>query len=361
MRNLGAERGRETRAERALIARGDEGARLVDRKAVPGGEADLRQFVGDDGVGRQHLAQDVQVRHLRLDLLDLLLRRRGGLADRGAAAAGLAVAGLSHRGDQIGGAGLGIRDHGGVRRASRRISDGSISIRIGFQALRLIGPAESGCRQFHPRADPDHQIGVRPKLVGRRHGQPEFMRVGDDAAAAAERHDRRVDHLGEFEDFLARMDRAAADEDHRPLAALDQCGRRLDAVRIGLRGGKGSNDLGRADLRALGEHVPRHFQRNRAAAARQHFLKRARHHARAPCRDIRCGRPISRRCAASPAGPASRADGRGPCREIASAPGRSGTAPARCSRRRSAAPRSALSTPGPGTTLNTPGLPVDRA
>ena len=48
--DLGAERGRKARAERALIARGDEGARLVDRKAVPGGEADLRQLVGDDGV-----------------------------------------------------------------------------------------------------------------------------------------------------------------------------------------------------------------------------------------------------------------------------------------------------------------------
>jgi hypothetical protein len=39
--DLGAERGGEARAERALIARGDEGARLVDRKAVPGSEADL--------------------------------------------------------------------------------------------------------------------------------------------------------------------------------------------------------------------------------------------------------------------------------------------------------------------------------
>ena len=39
--DLGAERGRKARAGRALIARGDEGARLVDGKAVPGGKADL--------------------------------------------------------------------------------------------------------------------------------------------------------------------------------------------------------------------------------------------------------------------------------------------------------------------------------
>src|SRR4029079_19369984 len=38
--DLGAERGREARTERALIARREEGARLVDRKTVPGREAD---------------------------------------------------------------------------------------------------------------------------------------------------------------------------------------------------------------------------------------------------------------------------------------------------------------------------------
>ena len=103
MRDLGAERGRKARAERALIARGDEGARLVDRKAVPGGKADLRQFVGDDGILRQHLAQDVEVRHLRLNLLDLLMRRCRCLADRGAAAAGLLIAGLPHRCEQFAG------------------------------------------------------------------------------------------------------------------------------------------------------------------------------------------------------------------------------------------------------------------
>ena len=47
--------------------------------------------------------------------------------------------------------------------------------------------------------------------------------------------------------------------------------------------GKRLEHLGGADVRALREHVPRHFQRHRAAAARQHFLKRARHHGgRAP-------------------------------------------------------------------------------
>ncbi len=69
------------------------------------------------------------------------------------------------------------------------------------------------------------------------------MRVGDDAAAAAERYHRRVDHFGEFEDFLAGVDRAAADKDHRPLAAGYQRRRGLDPVRIGLRVGEGIERL----------------------------------------------------------------------------------------------------------------------
>ena len=61
------------------------------------------------------------------------------------------------------------------------------------------------------------------------------MRVADDAAAAAERHHRRVDQFGEFEDFLARVNGAAADKDHRRLAGRDQRGGGLDAFGIGLR------------------------------------------------------------------------------------------------------------------------------
>src|ERR1019366_8987013 len=99
MRDLGAERGGKARAQRALITRGDEGAGFVDRKTIPGGEANLRQLVSDDGVRRQYLAQNIQVSHLRLDFLNLLQRRRRGLADRGAATARPGVAGLSDRGE----------------------------------------------------------------------------------------------------------------------------------------------------------------------------------------------------------------------------------------------------------------------
>ena len=99
------------------------------------------------------------------------------------------------------------------------------------------------------------------------------MGIGDDAAAAAEGNCRRIKHLGKLEDILARMDGAAADKNHRVLAGLDQRRGGLDAVRVGQWGGERAVDLCLADLGALGEHVPWHFQRCRPAAARQHFLK----------------------------------------------------------------------------------------
>ena len=61
------------------------------------------------------------------------------------------------------------------------------------------------------------------------------MRVGDDAAPAAERHHRRVDQFRKLEDFIGRVNGAAADEDHRRLARRDQRRGVLDAVGVGLR------------------------------------------------------------------------------------------------------------------------------
>ncbi len=104
------------------------------------------------------------------------------------------------------------------------------------------------------------------------------MCIGDDAAAAAERDHRRIDGLGKLQNLLARMDRAAADEDHRPLAARYQRRRIPDAVRIGQRGREGIEHLRRAGRGALGEDVPRHLQRGRSPASRQHLLKGARDH-----------------------------------------------------------------------------------
>jgi hypothetical protein len=61
------------------------------------------------------------------------------------------------------------------------------------------------------------------------------VRIADDAASAAERHHRRVDQFGKLEDFITGVNGAAADKDHRRLAAGDQRGSGLDALGVGLR------------------------------------------------------------------------------------------------------------------------------
>ena len=60
--DLRAERGREAVAERALVARADEGARLVDREAAPRPVADLGALVDDDRVVRAARVADRQRR-----------------------------------------------------------------------------------------------------------------------------------------------------------------------------------------------------------------------------------------------------------------------------------------------------------
>ncbi len=106
------------------------------------------------------------------------------------------------------------------------------------------------------------------------------MGIADDAAAGAERDHGRVDHLGECEDVVARIHRARADEDHRRFARLDQRGCGLDAIRIGRGRGERFKRRRCGGFRALREHIPRHFQRHRAAAAGHHLLKSARHFGR---------------------------------------------------------------------------------
>ena len=143
----------------------------------------------------------------------------------------------------------------------------------GFLSRRPIGPAPAW--QLEPRADPDHQVGLGPQLVGRRQGQPELVVVGDDAAPAAEGHDRRVEHLRQRKHRLARVDRAAADEDHRMLRCGDQPCRLLDLVVVDGRRWKRIGAATCGGLGARAEDVPRHFERRRPAPARKHGLERA--------------------------------------------------------------------------------------
>ncbi len=234
MRDLGAERGREARAQRALIARGDEGARLVDRKAVPRRKADLRQFVGDDGVFRQHLAQDVQIGHLRLDRLDLLLRRGRSLADRGAAAVCLRVSALAHRREQFARPGLRVGDHSYVGRIAahfrrHRYRCGCDFSPSGRKGQRDIVANSSRVPMPIMRSVCGHSryaAAIVSPSSWALETMPRPLRnatTGASISSASSRISSR------------RVDGARADEDHRRLARRDQRRGVLDALGVRLR------------------------------------------------------------------------------------------------------------------------------
>src|ERR1039458_617403 len=65
-----------------------------------------------------------------------------------------------------------------------------------------------------------------------------------------------VEQFGKLKDFIARVNGAAADEDHRRFAAGDQRGGGLDPLRIGLRCGEQIERLCCGHVGALREHVP---------------------------------------------------------------------------------------------------------
>ena len=102
------------------------------------------------------------------------------------------------------------------------------------------------------------------------------MAVIDDAASAAERHDGRVDALRQRADLGGCVQSAAADPQHRRLRLVQQLRQRGDPVGIGQRVRMARQRILRRDLGRRGELVPRHLQRDRAGAARQHLLEGAR-------------------------------------------------------------------------------------
>jgi len=118
--------------------------------------------------------------------------------------------------------------------------------------------------------------------------------------SAAERHQARRS-VRQARGFHRGRQWRRCDEDHRRLAAGDQRGGGLDALVSGLRCGKRSNGFA-TPVSARCVNTSQAFPGHRPAPARQHLLECAADQASAPCRDIRCGRPISRNFAVWRAG-----------------------------------------------------------
>ncbi len=99
------------------------------------------------------------------------------------------------------------------------------------------------------------------------------MSVIDNAASAAERYHRRIDALGQRADLGRGMQRTAADPEHRRLRLVQQLRQCGDALGIGQRLRVAWQWILRGDFGRCAELVPRHFQRDRALASRQHLLE----------------------------------------------------------------------------------------
>ena len=95
------------------------------------------------------------------------------------------------------------------------------------------------------------------------------MAAVDHALAHAAGHDRRVEHLGDARDVLARALRAAADHDHRALRAAQQLGGALDRVLVDGAGVGLRRRRDQLDRRLARPGVHRAFQRHRTPPPRQ--------------------------------------------------------------------------------------------
>ena len=148
-----------------------------------------------------------------------------------------------------------------------------------FFALRRVGLQVAGDAIVEAHAEGQQQIGllnrgVDPGLAVHAHHAEVQRMVRGDAAEAEQRHrDRGFGLLGEGDDLLggARLDDAAAGEDHRPLRLANQLDRALEVGRrrpvirpiaAELRLGAVPVELARRLLRVLGD-VDQH--RSRAA------------------------------------------------------------------------------------------------
>ncbi len=100
------------------------------------------------------------------------------------------------------------------------------------------------------------------------------MAVIDDASPAAKRYHRGADAFRQRQDLRRRMQRTAANPDHRRLRRVQQLRQRLDLFRVRFGIGESRQRLLRRDLRRRGELIPRHLQRHRTAPPRHHFLER---------------------------------------------------------------------------------------
>ena len=150
-----------------------------------------------------------------------------------------------------------------------------------------------GLDALEARADRERHVDLGPQAV--RHGQAERERraVVHDAAAHPAGDHRRAETLRQRAHLRARALGAAAGEDHRSRRAVQQLGRALDRLGIGLRIGHlaGAGHLG-GEPSLLRQHVHRDLERHRPRPAGLHPLERLGDQARRLVRRLDARRPL---------------------------------------------------------------------
>ena len=271
--DLDADGGLEPVAEAFLVAAGHVLARPVDREGVACGEPRLGDFLDEEAVGRQRLADRLEVPHLRLDRLDRGFRR-GRVAPELVRAGVAPVDGRAQLLDQRGRAEFRVRDHAGVGPDAHELG----RIDVDPDGLHALGhPAPAEMHQLQAASDADQKVAFGPVLVSCAGEQPVGAVVSDHALAAAEAGDRRLDQLGERRHLLRGVLGSGADDDQRVARLADQPGDLLDPVGVG-RGWRRDGPVHvEIDLRGLAEDIPRRLDRRRADAPPMHLAERLGH------------------------------------------------------------------------------------
>ena len=229
--DLGAERRGVTPAQRALVARREEGARLVGRIGEAGGVAHLRQLIDQDAVVGQRLADGVEIGELRRELVVHRSSSAGALVSATASARplrlALCVASLTASAFKVAVASPTMPISGLRWRSSSSLST---SMRMILQRRRR---CPSPLLRLQARADGQHDIGLAPEAIAGRHGRPTARCRPSKRPGPSCRSCTGASSISAIApDVLARALRAAADHDHRTLAPAQQLGGALDGVLV---------------------------------------------------------------------------------------------------------------------------------
>ena len=191
-----------------------------------------------------------------------------------------------------------------------------VAVDVDLDDLELVVGAPGGERKLQPRADGEHHVGLGPERMAARQRVTERMALVEHALAAAIGDDRRGEALGQRAHLVGRLQRAAADEDHRAFGFRQQVRGALDRVLVERRlrlGGQAA----RSEL-DLGARLPacRAAPRARPGAAVPSAIRGTRAPTSAPAHPAASsrGRPTWSACAGCRSGRESRADSRDPCR-----------------------------------------------